>query len=286
MINEGLKKLSESVIIVCGIVRDCGANLKKNIRTINQLCDLAKDYHVVMYENDSKDNTKQILSDWAKERKNVHISLNDFNTITIPEKHSTANPIFSVHRIEKMAKYRNYYIDFINKEKLQGNFIIVADLDVKKIDINGIVNSFAAKEDWDAITANGISRSFSSRFRKRYHDTYALVAYGREDMPQTEKSIVDAQYQWAYMKSGMPLIRVASAFGGLAIYSREAIKNCRYGVLLNNDEKVESRAEHFFFYQQMKANGFDRIYINPAMHVKYQTQVMNTIRRFMKKIFR
>ena len=286
MINEGLKKLSEAVIIVCGIVRDCGANLKKNIRTINQLCDLAKDYHVVMYENDSKDNTKQILSDWAKERKNVHISLNDFNTITIPEKHSTANPIFSVHRIEKMAKYRNYYIDFINKEKLQGNFIIVADLDVKKIDINGIVNSFAAKEDWDAITANGISRSFSSRFRKRYHDTYALVAYGREDIPQTEKSIVDAQYQWAYMKSGMPLIRVASAFGGLAIYSREAIKNCRYGVLLNNDEKVESRAEHFFFYQQMKANGFDRIYINPAMHVKYQTQVMNTIRRFMKKIFR
>ena len=282
MSNEGLKKLSESTVIICGIVRDCGKNLKKNIRTVNHLCDLAKDYHVIMFENDSADNTKQILTDWANERKNIHISLNDFNIITIPKKQSTVNPVFSAYRNDKMASYRNYYWDYIEKENLLGDYVIVVDLDVKKIDINGVVNSFAVRYEWDAITANGVSRSFSSRFRKRYHDTYALVACGQENIPQTEKSIRDAQYQWSFLKPGMPLIRVVSAFGGLAIYKREAIKNCRYGVLLNDDEKVESRAEHFFFYQQMKANGFDKIYINPAMLVKYQTQVMNTVRRLLR----
>lgn len=285
MQNEALKKLSESTLIVCGIVRDCGKNLKNNIRTINRLCDLAKDYRVVIYENDSKDNTKHILTAWADERKKVHVSLNDFDPVTIPPKQSAVNPVFSAYRNGKMASYRNRCWDYIEKENLTGDYVIVVDLDVKKIDLNGVVSSFAVNYDWDAITANGISRSFSSRFRKRYHDTYALVACGRENIPQTEESIKAAQYQWAFLKPGMPLIRVVSAFGGLAIYKKDAIAHCRYGVLLNNDEKVESRAEHFFFYQQMKVNGFDKIYINPAMQVKYQTQVINTIRRWVKKFF-
>jgi len=282
--NEGLKKLSKSTLIICGIVRNCGRNLKKNIQTINQLCDLAKDYHVVMFENDSTDNTKQILTDWAEERKKVHVSLNDFNTVTIPEKHSVVNPIFSIHRIEKMAKYRNYYLDYIDKEKLSGDYVIIVDLDVHKIYIKGIINSFALEYEWDALAANGISRAPSSFFRKRYYDAYALIECGQENSPQTEYSIKATQYKWAFLKPGMPLIRVASAFGGLAIYKREAIANCRYGILPNEDKTVECKTEHFFFYQQMKAREFDKIYINPAMCVIYQTQVINTIRRFLRKI--
>jgi hypothetical protein len=111
-----------------------------------------------------------------------------------------------------------------------------------------------------------------------------LIECGRQTIPQTEKSIKAAQYNWSFLKPGMPLIRVASAFGGVAIYKREAIANCRYGVLLNGDEKVESRTEHFFFHRQMAANGYDKIYINPALCVKYQTQVMNTIRKLLNKL--
>jgi hypothetical protein len=283
-LNEELKNLSESTIIICGIVRDCGRNLEKNIRTINELCDLAKDYHVVIFENDSADNTKKIVTDWANARRNIHISLNDFNTITIPKKHSTVNPLFSVYRNEKMAGYRNFYLEYIEKEELPGDYVIVVDLDIRKIYLDGVVSSFSSRYDWDAVTANGSSRAFASKFRKRYHDTYALVECGQEEIPQTEKSIVDAQYRWAFLKPGMPFIKVVSAFGGLAVYKREAIAHCRYGVMKNNDEKVESRAEHFFFYQQMKKNGYDKIYINPAMRLKYQSQFFNTIRRFLKNI--
>jgi hypothetical protein len=281
--NRMKNRLSKSTIIVCGIVRDCGQNLEKNISAINKICDMAKDYHVVMFENDSKDNTKQILSDWVNERKNIHVSLNDFQTITIPEKQkSLVNPAFSVHRIEKMASYRNFYLDYIEKENLPGDYVIIADMDIHKIYLEGIIQSFSLDYEWDALMANGISRAPSSFFRRRYYDTYALVECGRQTTPQTEESIKAAQYKWSFLKPGMPLIRVASAFGGLAIYKREAIANCRYGVLLNDDEKVESRTEHFFFHQQMAANGYDKIYINPALYVKYQTQVMNTIRKMLK----
>ena len=283
MQNNGLKKLSEASIIICGIVRNCGKNLKKNIRTINQICNIAKNYHVVIFENDSVDNTKQILTDWANKRKNVHISLNDFNMVTIPKKKSSINPFFSTHRIEKMAFYRNNYLEYIDKEKLKGDYVMIVDMDVRRIDPKGIIHSFALDYEWDALAANGISRAPSTFFRKRYYDSYALIECGQENIPQTEYSIKATQYKWSFLKSGMPPIRVASAFGGLAIYKRTAIANCRYGVLPNADEKVECKTEHFFFHQQMKKNGHDKIYINPSMRVFYQTQVMNTINRVLKK---
>ena len=286
MYNEGIKKLSESTLIVCGIVRNCGKNLKRNIRTIDFICDQAKDYHVVIFENDSTDQTKQILTDYARKRRNIHISLNDFQTVTIPKRCSTVNPFFSVHRIEKMAYYRNNYIDYIDNHNLPGDYVIIADMDIHWIEAKEVIRSFALNYEWDALTANGISRAPSSLFRKRYHDTYALVECGQEHLPQTEESIKAKQYAWAFLKSHCPLIRVASAFGGLAIYKKKAIANCRYGVQLNKDEKVECRAEHFFFHKQMKANGFDKIFINPALRVRYQTQVLNTIRKYLQQIRR
>ncbi|MDR2691544.1 MAG: glycosyltransferase [Dysgonamonadaceae bacterium] len=277
------KFISESAIIICGIVRNCGKNLKRNIRIIDKICDLAQDYRVVVFENDSTDNTKQILTDWADNRKNIHVSLNVFNTVTIPEKQNAVNPFFSIHRIEKMAAYRNFYLDYIEKEQLPGDYVIIIDMDVRKICLEGIIASFALNYEWDALTSNGISRAPSSFFRKRYYDSYALIECGQENIPQTESTIKAAQYRWAFLKPNMPLIRVASAFGGLAIYRREAIAGCRYGVLMNRDEKVESRTEHLFLHQQMKEQGYDKIFINPAMRITYQTQVMNTIRRLLKR---
>jgi hypothetical protein len=183
-----------------------------------------------------------------------------------------------------MAFYRNQYIDYVDKENLEGDYVIIVDMDINKIYTKGIIHSFALNYDWDALAANGISRAPSAFYRKRYYDSFATIECGQEDNPQTEESIKATQYKWAFLKPNMPLIRVASAFGGLTIYKREAIANCRYGVMLNEDEHVECRCEHYYFHQQMKANGYDKIFINPALRLKYQTQIVNTIRRIFQKI--
>ena len=278
------KQLSESTIIVCGIVRNCGKNLKRNIGTMMQLCRMAKDYHVVIFENDSTDNTKQVLQEWANAEKNIHVFLNDFGTMTIPVKKDAVNPMFSAYRVEKMANYRNYYLDYIEKEHLPGDYVIVVDLDVRKIKPEGIVNGFLLNYEWDALTASGISRAPSSFYRRRYFDAYALIECGKEMVSQTEESIRAVQYKWAFLRSGMPLFRVASEFGGLAVYKRESIKNCRYGVFMNENEKVESRTEHFCFHRQMKERGYEKIFINPAIQVRYQTHVIETIKRMLKRL--
>ena len=284
-IEKGKRILSESDIIVCSIVRDCGRGLKRNIPLIDSLCDLSKNYQVIIFENDSVDKTKSILEDWAKKRKNISVLSETHNTVTIPpkEKNSLVNPYYSEARISKMARYRNMYLSYIEEKKLEADYVIIVDLDVYRISLDGILSSFGVNEDWDAITANGISRSFSSKLRKRYHDAYALTECGLEDIPQTEETINKNRYEWAKLKSGIPLVRVASAFGGLGIYKKKTIEGCRYGVIYNDDPRVECKTEHFYLYKEMKQKGYDKIYINPSMYVRYQKQFWNTINRFLKQ---
>jgi hypothetical protein len=280
-VDAGRKNLSQSIITVCGIVRDCDSNLKKNITTINLLCDIAKDYHIVIFENDSIDNTKQVLQKWQKQRKNIHVSLNDFHTTTIPTQSKTVNRYFSKYRIEKMAMYRNYYLEYISTNQIVSDYILVLDLDVEKILLNGILHSLGENRDWDCIAANGYIYSPSAWFRKRYNDTYALVECGMENRKQTELMIKQNQYKWASLKSEMPFIRVFSAFGGLAIYKYKVIKDCRYSVIPNCDERVEVRCEHFSLCKQMTEKGFDKIYINPYMTIRYQPYILQTIKKIL-----
>lgn len=282
--NAGIQKLSDSTIIICGIVRNCERGLKKNIPVIDKLCDLTKNYHVVLFENDSIDKTKQILKKWQYKREHIHVLLDNFNIVTIPlSRNISVNRFFSRTRIEKMALYRNKYFEYIEANNLSADYVIVVDLDVEKISLSGILNSFGKTQEWDAITANGYIYSPSAMFRKRYNDSYALIECGMENMPQTEDYINKNQYKWGFLKSGMPMIRVFSAFGGLTIYRYDAIRNCKYKVLQNEDCRVEVRCEHFSLYMQMKEKGYDKVYINPAMKIKYRPYFFDRIKQVFQK---
>lgn len=281
--QEGIQKVSLSKIIICGIVRDCAKNLKRNISTINKFCHLAADYKVIIFENDSKDDTKKVLNQWSKTEPNIIITTNNYNTTrTIPKENSkiSYNPYYSKSRIEKMSFYRNQYLDYIEKYKLSADFIIVVDLDVAKINFTGIINSFGQEREWDSISANGFS--LSPKLFKRYHDAYALVEDGMEKKPQTEHTIQKNQNRFSFLKKGIPLIRVYSAFGGLAIYKFEAIKNCRYNVLLNHNQRVEVRCEHFGLHKQIHDKGYNKFYINPGMLIKYQKLTFKLIFKTIK----
>jgi hypothetical protein len=230
-----------------------------------------KECHVVIYENNSADNTRAVLRQWASHRKNIHLILEDISAPekTIPECNEVSgNPYFSARRIHKMANLRNHYLDYVERNNLSADYLMVVDLDVVKIDLNGIIHSFRVKEPWDALTAYGYS--LSPKLTRRYHDTYALVENGCEHMPQTEKSIKESQYKWASLSKEKSLVRVFSAYGGLAIYKFEAIEKLRYQLLSNDDDRVEVRCEHFSLHKQMHEGGFSNIFINPRMKIKYQ----------------
>lgn len=269
-----MKSINESTIILCSIVRNAEKGLRRNIPIISELLMHAKDYRVFVYENDSVDGTKELLQNWKQnDPQRIHVSLNNCDsTKTVPSNKlaNGVNPFFSHRRIDKMAMLRNTYMEYIEKQKWEADYLIVVDLDVARICLDGILSSFESKLDWDAVTALGYS--IGPNLKRRYHDTYALTLYGEDKSPQTEQKVKSLAGLFSVLKGYGAWMRVFSAFGGLAIYRYDAVKGLRYAYpsLNNDDDRVEVRCEHYSLYKQMAERGYDKVYINPSMILKYQ----------------
>ena len=267
---DGKKIMKDSTVSICSIVRDCGSNLKRNIPRIEHLRSFFKESEVIIFENDSIDSTKEILIDWAKRSANVHVFTENLGSTTIPSRKSlTGNPYYSISRIEKMAKYRNKYIQFLIPDQISRDFVVIIDLDISDFDIDGIIHSFGTNIEWDCITANGTS--VSSKFKRQYHDAYALIEFGKLKLVQTEQSIKLNRSLYSFLKKGMPLFHVDSAYGGLAIYKWKSMKDIYYSYVLNNDGRVQCKNEHVGFHKAMIEKGYNKIFINPSMQVKYRS---------------
>ena len=286
IINEGYKVMSKSNLAICSIVRDCEKSLLKNIPIIEELRTKFKNSQVIIFENDSIDNTKSILKKWSEESINTIVKCDNFNKKTIPINDlNGVNKYFSEPRISKMSSYRNQYLKLLNSLKFDYDYLIVIDLDIEKIFKDGIAHSFGLIDQWDVVTANGYS--YSPSLKKRYHDTYALVEIGKENQSQDENSIIANQSKWSFLKENMPLIPVYSAFGGVAIYNYNTINNKDYKVIQNKNDRVEVRCEHFSIHQQIQNEGYNRIFINPNMKVRYQSLNFSIIKKFLnEKLFK
>jgi hypothetical protein len=283
--KDSFNQLKYSTIIICGIVRNCGKKLENNILFLNAICNIAKEYHVIIYENDSFDKTKKILSDWSRTRKNIYISLNNTaDNETIPRWDTVSgNPYFSFKRISKMASLRNKYMEVIDKLEITGDYLIVVDLDVIDIDLDGFLSSFNSKEDWDAVTAYGYLRM--PFFKRIYYDAYALIECGLADKKQTLKTMEESRRRMSNLNRNQPWIKVFSAFGGLAIYKFRAIKDIRYEPFPNEDKYVEVKCEHYSIYYKMRLRGFDKVYINPNMLIEYKKITLFEIPKYLMARF-
>lgn len=285
IIAKGYKLMAQSNIAICAIVRNCEKSLIKNRPKIELLQSKFKNSKLIIFENDSVDETKAILKNWNDSSEDVICKCENFNTITIPDTKGTGvNKYFSAHRISKMVSYRNQYLDMLESLNFLYDFLIIIDLDIENFSLDGIAHSFGVSHQWNVVTANGYS--YSPKLKKRYHDTYALVELGNENISQTENSIFENQHKWSFLTAGMPLIPVYSAFGGMAIYKREVVHNLRYNLIPNLDDRVEVKCEHFSLHMQIQnqVNG-GRILINPNMSVVYQTINKNIIKNYIKTYF-
>lgn len=279
-----MKSLEESTIVVCSIVRDAASGLRNNIPVVSDFCHCCKDYRVVVFENDSKDGTKELLKAWQMEDpERIEVFCADTKcSKPIPAaKEVSVNPFFSRRRIEVMTRLRNQYMEHIWNKDLDVDYLVVVDLDVDQIDLDGILSSFQTDRVWDAVTAFGYSTS--PMLKRRYHDTYALTLWDDRYAPQTEAKITANADRLGDLKPIDDWIRVYSAFGGLAIYRYEAVKGLYYQVIDNADSRVEVRCEHFSLYQQMTTRGFCSFYINPAMQLHYQKLTLDIIFKSLKR---
>ena len=283
-VDRGYGRMAKKSVAICTTVRDCATQLERNIPTIEKLRSLFRDSCVIAVENDSIDGTKLVLSDWEKTSNSITTLSDNYGVETIIETDDGIDKNFSNHRISHMSAYRNQYLEAL-KELPDLDYVIVVDLDVERIPIDGIANSFGQETDWNAIASNGIKSSAFSDFYNgyKYFDTYAFCEIG-DNRPRTKRIIFENQLLLKNLKRGMPLYPVTSAFGGMAIYEYGALMSAKYRALPNDDPEVGYLCEHIALHKEMIANGYHNIFINPSQSVIYETYRSHLVKVIRKNL--
>jgi hypothetical protein len=184
-------------------------------------------------------------------------------------------------RTERIAHCRNRYLEELrsNARYSSVDYVMVADLDGVNNDLRreALETCWSTTTPWDVVAANQ---------RDAYYDIWALRhpdwcpvdcheqyerLRGIFDRPRALAIAIHSRM--ARLSPRAAWIEVDSAFGGLAIYRREALLAGDYSGIAGG----KSICEHVPLHAQLRAKGF-RIFINPALINAHRTDHSARIR--------
>lgn len=217
----------EEKILICGVCKDVESAIPSIISNAEKLGRVFKDYAVIIYENNSKDQTVPLLKNWAKKNRRVRViseqlSQDDFMKMGARCFSHDGKP----SRMELIARARNIVLDRAKEARYQDfRYLLMVDLDFQgKWPQQAILSTIKSRRPWDCVSANGVD------LNGVYYDNYALRDADHPIGPEligdewwTQKA--PKREQLDHKKRWHP---VYSAFGGLAIYKRKKIVTCRY----------------------------------------------------------
>lgn len=259
-INEGINHLKESSITIACLVRDVESVIDNNIsKIINFSKTYSKNYNIIFFENDSKDNTKNKLLKIKEKYSNINFISRNYSRPKF-------GPVKTKARTIALAEYRNELKDFI-KTNYNTDYVIVLDFDFIDFSENGLLNSFgwlSEFPDYSAIAGN------SFQFRKVFndndeldfwnYDSWAYRGSWWEDL--TQYSAYEARHYDPMLWFGLwipPIgsepFKVNSAFGGCCIYRPDYYYNGTY---------EGSDCEHVTFHKSLYYNNNFKLYLNPS----------------------
>jgi len=256
LIEQGKNIMKNKTVIFTGLCRDIEHSIPLMLKFIRKAGGLFADYKIVLYENDSKDNTGNIL-------KNVSdvILLQEKLNIELAVTHGE----HSINRFKKMSYFRNKCLEKI--KTMNADYVIVIDMDLLGgFSIDGLCSSFGYLKysKWDIMGANGINyinyqKDLSLLFADKYY--YDPLAYRDEKYRRVKGHCVDScgfTCDRPIFDVKIPdLIPVTSCFGGMVIYDYDVFVSGKY-------EGYD--CEHICFHDNIiKANPNLRMFVNSQM---------------------
>lgn len=269
-IQYGRKHLSESRVIICGLIRDRQSHIKRLQEQLLLITKYFADYAIVIVENDSKDGTREELIQWAKNDSHIHIigcdnQTNSIHSCNLSLAATQIQFLPDTKRIEKMVRLRNIYLNYIDNHSIlnQYDYVIVEDLDLTSYTyLNGLFSTgFYLNHDQtiDAICSNGIfyNQIFGNLISyETYFDPYAHKDQQNQNWSMTYNDLWSSFFRKYSCEKN--LIHVQSCFSGRTIYRYRSIKGKRYQTYL--DHNNQSICEHVGFHDTL-----NKMYLNSEM---------------------
>jgi hypothetical protein len=169
-----------------------------------------------------------------------------------------------VERYEKMANFRNKYIDELRKPEYDHvDYIMVFDFDsLGMFTAEQLIRVFSESQPWDALFAN--AQIWYSRVKNPLYNLVHLHSgYDTLAFVSAEDTVVNGQADvWGKDKRLVtddqgPWIHVKSAFNGLAIYPRHILMQVKYS--------GQGQCEHIRLHQDMWNLGYTNTFIVPYL---------------------
>ena len=211
-------------VVLGGIVKNIEKNIPSMYDFISRLKACIPSLEVCIYENNSTDTTKSLL----KSSEFIEVVCEDYDEsffLTFPGRTYDNKGC----RIHKIAYARNQLLKMVEKKELtQDDFFILIDFDFTVSPDVKVISFVLEKfpKEADVLFANGIQHN------GHYYDAYE---YRSNELPFGPEILGEPFWSDSHMakiqKQIHPqsdFIPVVSAFGGLAIYRANIIKDCTY----------------------------------------------------------
>jgi glycosyltransferase involved in cell wall biosynthesis len=263
------KPINAAAVVVVGCVRNGAKTVRRAVETLARATAGFADVQFLVIESDSTDST---LAELARLREQSQ----RFEFVSLG---ALAERIPA--RTQRIAHCRNGYLEELrsNARYSSADYVMVADLDGVNNDLRreAVETCWRTNVPWDVVTANQ-SDAYYDIWALRHpdwcpvdcHEQYARL---RGIFGHPRALMIAIHSRMARLSPAAACIEVDSAFGGLAIYRREALLAGSYSGVQGG----QPICEHVPLHAQLRAKGF-RIFINPALVNAHRTDHSARIR--------
>ena len=235
---------------VVGITKNNADCISRGISNMLKISSLFKESIVYIYENDSTDNTVEILDHYKQKNPSKFFYTSENNVAS------------NYYRTQNIAQARQKTLDWVRNNFKDFDILIIIDPDLYyDINIHGIIDSFNNINKWDVCFANGIYNNIGMTW-----DAFAFRCHDQNDPWRGNNSYftkLHSKRDWGTGRIIKDWTEVYSAFGGIGIYKSKCIKNVNYD-LKNID------CEHVSFHNSISKN----VMFNKLDHIDIGTQVV------------
>lgn len=257
----------EKTVLFCGICRDVGHIIERNILRLNRIGKLFKDYKIYIYENDSSDNTVEILSKYKSEKLLFENGLR----VDKDYREDLDNGVdpFHYQRCRILSECRNEYMNYV-KNNSNFDYVCIVDLDILGgWSYDGVKHGiFTLEQDqktacvssYGVLTEASNNKSLEEMSSNQYL-MYDSFAFRPTNLHEIHMFRLPAFNKLLFHRGDDPF-SVISNFGGLAFYKMSNIIDKKYSATQHKEGYVDP--DHVNINKQIINDGFS-VLLDPSM---------------------
>lgn len=244
--SHGRAVAAESRVAFVAIARNAMPWLHRTLSLVEQAGSMFADWSCYIHENDSSDDTKEVLSAWHDGSRRV-VSLNTYNR---PHMNTTTAP----ERTRALAEYRSACQQWVSEQR-QVDYVVVFDTDPwGGWSVGGVATSVAliSRGHWYGLASYSWGEVARERLRFPIH--YDAFAARLNHWRQRDQQWF---HHW-HPAVGSPPVPFRSAFGQLAVYKA---RNYLCGTYGGED------CEHVIFHRSIEhacGDRYGKFGLNPS----------------------